>query len=505
MYNTRRGKIITSEGEIMSNNSTSEMQQSNKLATTCYQILAAIFIIAYVLEIVKGTYSISHVVLVVALLVAPLVGGMINYQFNQESLIMRDIYSVGFGIFYLVLMLTENDAMHFAYMIPMLCMTTIYHNWKFTFRTAMGVITIITIYSINGLTKNIVDVGDIEIIAFCIILTALFLIMGSVLSDRTFSERLEIIHKEQEKEKNNMLKIEKVTKAMLTKIDKMNFSSKEMEEQSKGVKAAISEISTGTADVAENIQKQLKMSNVITGKTEETNVLSKDLKDKFIVTKELSSDGYNRLVEIDEASVEFKGACDTVSYTMQELVEKIEQVRSTLDLINGVTTQTGLLSLNASIEAARAGESGKGFAVVANQIKKLAEETKKATSEIGTVFNELTEQSEKATSKVHQLEEINDKQTKYVSGARTSFEAIKEDIDHASANIAQQVEHMQDINLSNTEISTNIENMSAFTEELMANSEATKTICQNTLDSVKGVNGMLAEIITDVDELRKIV
>jgi methyl-accepting chemotaxis protein len=302
-----------------------------------------------------------------------------------------------------------------------------------------------------------------------------------------------------------MLKIEKVTKAMLTKIDKMNFSSKEMEEQSKGVKAAINEISTGTADVAENIQKQLQMSNIITGKTEETNVLSKDLKDKFIVTKELSSDGYDRLVEIDEASVEFKGACDTVSYTMQELAEKIEQVRSTLDLINNVTTQTGLLSLNASIEAARAGESGKGFAVVANQIKKLAEETKKATSEIGIVFNELTEQSEKATSKVHQLEEINDKQTKYVSGARTSFEAIKEDIDHASANITQQVEHMQDINLSNTEISTNIENMSAFTEELMANSEATKTICQNTLDSVKGVNGMLAEIITDVNELRKIV
>ena len=70
--------------------------------------------------------------------------------------------------------------------------------------------------------------------------------------------------------------------------------------------------------------------------------------------------------------------------TMQGLSEATVRIGDVVHLINNIASQTNLLALNATIEAARAGEAGKGFAVVAGEVKTLAAQTAKATSEIAT-------------------------------------------------------------------------------------------------------------------------
>ena len=77
------------------------------------------------------------------------------------------------------------------------------------------------------------------------------------------------------------------------------------------------------------------------------------------------------------------------SHSIHSLSERSNEISEIIEIITGVAEQTNLLALNAAIEAARAGEHGKGFAVVADEVKKLAEESKRSAGQITEMINHI--------------------------------------------------------------------------------------------------------------------
>ncbi len=204
----------------------------------------------------------------------------------------------------------------------------------------------------------------------------------------------------------------------------------------------------------------------------------------------------------------------TLNTTLNELTslimdtsKSVEEITGITDTINAISSQTNLLSLNASIEAARAGEMGKGFAVVATEVGTLANQSSQATETIRRLVEGITKNisdiSHKAEICVSDMEAC----MSAVSGANESFETIYEDVAKATDGIGEIATGIEKINdVASNNAATTQEQASSITQVLdlsntiVTESSKLRTETENITNISENLNQYSDEINSDLSQ-----
>ena len=135
----------------------------------------------------------------------------------------------------------------------------------------------------------------------------------------------------------------------------------------------------------------------------------------------------------------------TTNDRVGELAKAAARIGDVVELINAIAGQTNLLALNATIEAARAGEAGRGFAVVASEVKALAEQTAKATGEIGQQISGIQNATQESVSSIKAIGETIARMSEIASAIASAVEEQGSATREISRNVQQAAHGTQQV------------------------------------------------------------
>lgn len=475
----------------------SEEHRCNRVSKICYTVLVLILMACYLLEVIKGDRDIPYYVSFSILALVPLIATYVVHHRNKESKLVRYFIAAGFLILYTFVIFTTVSPIAYVYAIVLLPALMGYSDIKmmsfYSIVVCAGNIAHV-IYS--GVTGQIEadDVANIEIRIASAIIFSVFAIIATKVLQQNNAIKLSLIQKEKEKTAQMMEELVATSQAMTSSMKQVSEKMEVLENATKETTVSMKEVTQGTTETAYAIQLQLEETAEIQETIENVNQVSVHMDANLESTQkelELAQKEMDHLIACVNVSNEENGR---VSAELKELHVYTEQMNSITQMIGEITTQTSLLSLNASIEAARAGEAGKGFAVVATEISHLATQTQDATENISKLIENISAKIGNVVEVVEAMIRNSNSQNIAANSSAESFGKIQVSTRRVCDDSVQLKEMVESLTQANAQIVKGIENISASTEEVTAHSSETLERNNENMDITNQIGRIVEEV-----------
>lgn len=284
--------------------------------------------------------------------------------------------------------------------------------------------------------------------------------------------------------------------------DTMSSNSYELNDTSSQTLAANNEISKAVEDVAEGStgmaasiskinENLLEMSN----ETKDINASVDEIKNQTTAVQDSSKIMNDKIKSMQDSSHKMDEGISAISKRIETVNTTVDKVSNIVSVIEEISSETNLLSLNASIEAARAGDAGKGFAVVAQEIRVLSDNTNTELENIKQIISSLVEECRYCVQASGTIVEDNAKQKEEIKAVLDEFGSLDEQI-QKTAEKADEIEElvtaMIELNDDITKSSNSLTDVSAAnaaaTEEMNANIEELNAMMHRVSEMAEHMN-----------------
>lgn len=262
-----------------------------------------------------------------------------------------------------------------------------------------------------------------------------------------------------------------------------------------------SELATGATLQAEQATTTLMVTQEVEQKLQAIQVAIEEMLQRSQQTTASSKEG---LVHAEQSIQGMEAMAEKVSLTasvVQQLSDQSTEINRILQVINAIAGQTDLLALNAAIEAARAGEHGKGFSIVAEEVRKLAEESAKSTSQIATIIDMVVREAAKASDAMQSVVLAVQTNTQYIDANKQALDAILQHIVDTVAQIDNVTVASSVIQKETLEVVRAVENMTAVSQQSSAGTEELLATMEQQNLAVHDINSKAQQLAAMADSL----
>ena len=454
-----------------------------------------------ILNLVSTSFSAGTGPLLIIAIVWAVVGMVVctvTYIKNNKNPIFSKICLVQFIVLYFIAILANGNSSLNTMCIPLLVGTMPFMNkkqmnWSCIAVGAANIIRFLLI--IVGAVYTSDSIGHESVSVCTIVITMVVISFANRISWRFNHDAMYSMQDEQEIQKIIMEDVLEIAKGVQEKTGEANQLLDELSVSAQNIDEAVSGITESTYNTAENIQNQTIMTQSIQDAIDDTAERTESAVNKAKMSMKAVEGSMLTMNELSQHSEKIAETNSRVVQSMDNLRQKTEDVRKITDMILDISSQTNLLALNASIEAARAGEAGKGFAVVADQIRQLAEQTKKSTESITEIVEELSSFSEDVSESIQESLEATEQQTILIGNASDNFNRIDSNMQELTQEMSGIDKMIIELKDSNNAIVDSINQLSATSEEITASSAEASNISEDNRVSSENAKAMLKNVL----------